>query len=227
MVGWDFASKGYTHISSKIGQIHKPFQPGNLKRFLVWSLGQEHPLAEGMATHSSILTWRIPWTEEPGGLQSIESPRVTHDWSDSAHTHTHTHTHLHFLTRFAAIHRQRANENENYTLPWSQKASHMRMKLLWRGYLPSGSCSKENTLSNLPSMGSRLLSFQEAHLSGKNNNKNNFNQFFSLVTLTCAGGSSKSWPDSSLDNSIKFLIILPSTSSGILSFPSCLGNCHW
>ena len=35
------------------------------------SLGQEDPLEEGMATHSSILAWRIPWTEEPGGLQSM------------------------------------------------------------------------------------------------------------------------------------------------------------
>ena len=39
----------------------------------------------GMATHSSVLAWRIPWTEEPGGLQSMGTPRVRHDW---AHTHT-------------------------------------------------------------------------------------------------------------------------------------------
>ena len=45
----------------------------------VRSLGQEDPLEEGMATHSSILAWRIPWTEEPGGLQSVESQRVGHD----------------------------------------------------------------------------------------------------------------------------------------------------
>ena len=38
--------------------------------------GSEDPLEEGMAAHSSILTWRIPWTEEPGGLQSIGSQRV-------------------------------------------------------------------------------------------------------------------------------------------------------
>ena len=38
--------------------------------------GQEDPLEEGMATLSSILAWRIPWTEEPGGLQSMGSPRV-------------------------------------------------------------------------------------------------------------------------------------------------------
>ena len=52
----------------------------------VRSLGWEDPLEEGMETHSSILAWRIPWTEEPGGLQPIESQRVRHDWSDLAHT---------------------------------------------------------------------------------------------------------------------------------------------
>ena len=41
-----------------------------------------------MATHSSILAWRIPWTEEPGGLQSIGSQRVRHDCSNLPHTHT-------------------------------------------------------------------------------------------------------------------------------------------
>ena len=42
-------------------------------------LGWEDPLEEGMATHSSIPAWSIPWTEEPGGLQSMESQRVGHD----------------------------------------------------------------------------------------------------------------------------------------------------
>ena len=51
----------------------------------VRSLGQEDPLNEGMATHSSILVWRIPWTEGPGRLRSMGSQRVGHDWSDSAH----------------------------------------------------------------------------------------------------------------------------------------------
>ena len=40
-----------------------------------------------MATHSSILAWRIPWTEEPGGLQSTGSQRIRHDYRDYAHTH--------------------------------------------------------------------------------------------------------------------------------------------
>ena len=43
------------------------------------SLGQEDPLEEGMATHSSVLAWRITWTEEPGDLQSMRSQRVRHD----------------------------------------------------------------------------------------------------------------------------------------------------
>ena len=44
-------------------------------------LSQEDPLEEGMAIHSSILVWRIPWTEEPGGLQSMGLQRVRHDWA--------------------------------------------------------------------------------------------------------------------------------------------------
>ena len=53
----------------------------------VWSLGWEYPLEKGMATHSSTLGWRIPWTEEPGGQQSMGSQRVGHNWSDTACTH--------------------------------------------------------------------------------------------------------------------------------------------
>ena len=45
----------------------------------VWSLGQEDPLEEETANHSSILAWEIPWTDEPDGLQSIGSQRVWHD----------------------------------------------------------------------------------------------------------------------------------------------------
>ena len=45
----------------------------------VQTLDQEDPLEKGMATYSSILTWRIPWTEEPGRLQSVGSQRVGHD----------------------------------------------------------------------------------------------------------------------------------------------------
>ena len=49
------------------------------------SLGREDPLEKGMAMHSSSLTWRIPWTEEPGGLQSMGSQRAGHDKATNTH----------------------------------------------------------------------------------------------------------------------------------------------
>ena len=49
----------------------------------VWSLDWEDSLEKGMATHSSTLAWRIPWTEEPGSLQSMGSHRVGHEWATS------------------------------------------------------------------------------------------------------------------------------------------------
>ena len=50
-----------------------------IQEMWVQSLGWEDPLDEGMVTHSSILAWKIPWTEEPGGLQSTGSQRVGHN----------------------------------------------------------------------------------------------------------------------------------------------------
>ena len=58
----------------------------------VWSLSQEDPLEKGMATHASILAWRIPWTKEPGELQFMELQKVGQE--QITHTHTHTHTHI-------------------------------------------------------------------------------------------------------------------------------------
>ena len=55
--------------------------PTAMRETWVQSLGQEDPLEKGMATHSSIRAWRIPWTEEPGRLQSKGSQRVRHDWA--------------------------------------------------------------------------------------------------------------------------------------------------
>ena len=49
----------------------------------VWSLGREDPLEKEMAIHSSTIAWKIPWTGEPGGLQSMGSQRVRHDWATS------------------------------------------------------------------------------------------------------------------------------------------------
>ena len=57
-----------------------------MQEMQVQSLGWEDSLKKGMATHSSILTWRIPWTQEPGRLQSLGSQRVGHD-GVTEHTH--------------------------------------------------------------------------------------------------------------------------------------------
>ena len=54
--------------------------PPAMQETQVWAPGQEDPLEKEMATHSSVPAWRIPWTEEPGRLQSMGSQRVGHDW---------------------------------------------------------------------------------------------------------------------------------------------------
>ena len=70
-------------------------------------LGWEDPLEEGMATHSSVLAWRIPWTEKPDGLQSIGSQRVRYDWSNLAHTHRNLWMWPYLETVFADVTRMR------------------------------------------------------------------------------------------------------------------------
>ena len=57
--------------------------PPVVQEIQVWSLGLKDPLEKGMTTHSSILAWRIPWTEAPGGLQSMGLLRVGHNWATS------------------------------------------------------------------------------------------------------------------------------------------------
>ena len=56
-----------------------------MQEIQVWFLSQEDLLQEEMATHSSILTWKIPWAEEPGGLQSMELQRVGHNLATKQH----------------------------------------------------------------------------------------------------------------------------------------------
>ena len=59
------------------------------------SLDWDDPLEKAMATHFSILAWRIPWTEYPGGLQSMGLQRVRYSWVTNTDTYTYTHTHTH------------------------------------------------------------------------------------------------------------------------------------
>ena len=63
--------------ASLVAQVVKNLP--EMQEMWVQSLSWEGPLEKGMATHSSILAWRIPWTEEPGGLQSMGLQRVGHD----------------------------------------------------------------------------------------------------------------------------------------------------
>ena len=58
-----------------------------MREMRVRSLGQEDPLEKEMASHSCTLAWKIPWMEEPGGLQSMGSQRVGHDWLTSLSAH--------------------------------------------------------------------------------------------------------------------------------------------
>ena len=67
--------------------VKNPSTLQQLQETQVWSLGREDLLEKGMATNSSILAWRISWTEKPSGLQSIGLERVGHNWSDLACTH--------------------------------------------------------------------------------------------------------------------------------------------
>ena len=77
--------------------------PPTVREMRVRSLGQEDALEEGMAAHSSVLAWRIPQTEEPGGLQSMCLKELdTTDVPEKALTHSHTHTHTHTLTHMRA-----------------------------------------------------------------------------------------------------------------------------
>ena len=83
-LGW----KDYSGLHLMAQQVKNPPAMWETQETRVQSLGQEDPLNEEMATHSSILAWKIPWTEESGGLQSTGSQRAGHDW---AHTRIYPH----------------------------------------------------------------------------------------------------------------------------------------
>ena len=70
-------------MTSLVVQMVK--NPPAMQETQVQSLGQEDPPEKGMATQSSFLAWRIPWTEEPGGLPTMGLQRVGHDWETNTH----------------------------------------------------------------------------------------------------------------------------------------------
>ena len=87
------------------------------------SLGQEDPLEKGMATHSSILTWRIPWKEEPGRLLSMGSQRVRHDW---ACTYNFSNFHIYVLIYGICF-----SLSDLFSCVWQSLGPSMSLQMTW------------------------------------------------------------------------------------------------
>ena len=90
-----FLVVSYWPRASLVAQMVK--NPPAMQENWVSPPSQEDPLEKGMVTHSSILAWRIPWTEEPGGLQSMGSQRVRQDWAANTFTFTSTNIRVHLF----------------------------------------------------------------------------------------------------------------------------------
>ena len=84
LIAFRFSPCKAYHGASLVAQMVKNL-PATQETWVQF-LGPGDPLEKGMAPHSSILAWRIPWTEEPGGLQSMRSQRVRHDWATNTFT---------------------------------------------------------------------------------------------------------------------------------------------
>ena len=119
-----------------------------LQDMQVQSLGWEDPLEESMEIHSSILAWRIPWTEEPSGLQSIGSQRVRHNWTNLACMHVKRYLWLSY---------------QGDTTVFCEERPGMLLNLQW--------CSKQNHLVyNVNSTGVEKLSSRGRNKKAKNKN---------------------------------------------------------
>ena len=81
VVVWQMFNSG-----ARLSQWFSSKESPTVQEIQVRSLGQKDPLKKGMPTHSSILAWKIPWTVQPGGLQSMKSQRVGHNWATNTPT---------------------------------------------------------------------------------------------------------------------------------------------
>ena len=90
----------YAIFASQMAQCKEPVCQSRRPRNAVWSLGWEDLLEEEIATHSSILCWEIPWTQEPGGLRPQDHKDLDMTEWLSAHTHIHTHTIIIFISMY-------------------------------------------------------------------------------------------------------------------------------
>ena len=125
----------------------------------VLSLGWEEPLEKGMATHSSILAWKIPWTERPGRLQSMDSQRARDNWT------TNTFTFMITLNAHYTI--DMYHYLKNSSLPFKLSKPHSLLHTaVFHGIL---SCSREQLLSipHYPSCLSNMIPQGGRHLAQK------------------------------------------------------------
>ena len=123
---------------------------GDVQEIQVQFLGWENPLEVKMATHSSLLAWRIPWTEGPGGLQSMRSERVGHDW---AHTHSVTFSVLVVVVRIFKI-RSLSNFEEGYNIVLLTIVTILNIRSPELVHLIVGSLYPLNNISSFPVPGS-------------------------------------------------------------------------
>ena len=84
--GIKIAGRNINNLASLVAQTVKRLP--TMRETQVWSLDEEDSLEKEMATHSSTLVWKIPWTKEPGRLPSMGLERVGHDWATSLHSYT-------------------------------------------------------------------------------------------------------------------------------------------
>ena len=112
--------KLYMHIkgASQVAQWVKNLPV--MQETWVWypNPGQEDPLEEGMATHPSIPAWRFAWTEELGGLQSIGSQGIRHNWSNWACTHGHKYKNFYMSIHNDIIHNSQKVETIQMPINW-------------------------------------------------------------------------------------------------------------
>ena len=96
----------------------------------VWSLGWEDPLEKGMVTHSSILAWRIPWTEKPDGLQAMGSQRVRHNWATNTFTFHTFHTHFRIICSSSVKNCWYFDRTCIESIDWLRKYGHFNNSLI-------------------------------------------------------------------------------------------------
>ena len=108
--GWILQYKGLSRDFSNTTMAQRLKHLPAMWETWVRSLGWEDPLEKEMATHSRILAWWIPWTEEPGGLQSVGSQRVGHDWATS----------LHFTSAFFIVQLSQLCITTGKTIAWAR-----------------------------------------------------------------------------------------------------------